>query len=57
MVGPIFYICSLVLCAVIKFYGYEGPAYWDWQFARWYKQGSTEAWIKDQSPNVWEIFD
>ena len=41
----------------MRFYGYDGPAYRHWFHPRWFKIESTEAWIKDQEPNVWEIVD
>ena len=48
---------SLVICAAMHFYGYEGPEDRHWFHPRWYKLEATIAWIKDQEPNVWEIMD
>ena len=48
---------SLMICAAMHFYGYEGPEDRECSHPRWYKLDPTIAWIQDHDPNVWEIVD
>ena len=48
---------SLVICAAMHFYGYEGPEDREWSQPSWYKLEPTIAWIQSHDPNVWEIMD
>ena len=58
MITPYHFILhSLVICAAMHFYGYDGPEDREWIHPRWYRLESTIAWIQEHDPNVWEIMD